>query len=119
MSLSEPLTLLMSALSPSLPFQAPQPPTVASRLTKSRLNRGSVPAVRMIMESPWLAPATRSGSAGARARATRSISRPRCEKYHWQAAGARAPSTEPSRTRVVIERNEPPLPGRSGLISSL
>jgi hypothetical protein len=119
MSLSEPFTLLISALSPSEPFQAPQPPTVASRLTKSRPTRGSVPALRMIMESPWLAPATRSDSAGASARATMSISRPRCEKYHWQAAGERAPSTEPSRTCVVIDRNEPPLPGRSGLTSSL
>src|SRR5690606_30351991 len=71
------------------------------------------------IESPWLAAATLSGRAGASALATRSISKPRWEKYHWQAAGGFAPNTEPSRTCTDIGRNEPPLPGTSGLTKSL
>src|ERR1700751_89902 len=106
-SFSEPLTLLIKADSPSEPSQAPQPPRVASRLTYSRFTRLSRPAVRTITESPWLAPATLSGKAGARALETMSMSNPRWEKYHWQAAGATAPRTEPCRTWVVIGRKDP------------
>src|SRR3954454_10969020 len=68
MSLSDPFTLLISALSPSEPFQAPHPPTVASRLTNSRFTRGSTPAVRRLIEPPRLAPAPGAGRGGAGAR---------------------------------------------------
>src|SRR5262249_35831583 len=119
MSFSDPLTLLISALSPSEPDHAPQPPTVASRLTHSRAWRGSRPPVSPIIQSPCAAPPPRPGPAGALARATMSSSRRRWEKYHGHAAGGRAPSTDPSRTWVVIVRNEPPLPGSDGLTRSL
>ncbi len=78
-----------------------------------------MPASSTIIESPWLAPATLPGIAGASALATMSMSSPRWEKYHWQAAGATAPKTDPSRTWTVIGRKDPPLPGTSGLTSSL
>ena len=88
-------------------------------VTKFRPKRVSKPAAVMIIESPWLALATRSGMAGAIALETRSISSPRWEKYHWHGAGVTAPSTEPDRTWVVIGRKDPPLELDSGLTRSL